>query len=115
LTFQPGQFVRFAQDFARLKAKIHKLHPSYLYQMSSSLVNKNLHAIRFFDEIAQKRTTFFVLLHPLPIPHLQYVLQPRRTFAWRMRVLIQIKSPAWGGAKGLMRKSLCIFLFFGQL
>jgi hypothetical protein len=42
LTFQAGQFVRFAQDFVLRKAKIHKLHPSYLYQMSSSLVKGNL-------------------------------------------------------------------------
>jgi len=48
LTFQPGQFVRFAQDFARLKAKIRKLHPFYLYQISHLPVKgKNQHFEEF--------------------------------------------------------------------
>ncbi len=31
-----------ARDFVLRKAKIHKLHPPYLYQMSNSLVKENL-------------------------------------------------------------------------
>jgi hypothetical protein len=56
LTFQPGQFVRFAQDFARLKTKIHKLHPSYLYQMSSSLVKGNLSSYSYFFQRHQTKS-----------------------------------------------------------
>ena len=41
LTFRQD-ILRSAQDFVHRKAKIHKLHPSYLYQMSNSLVKGNL-------------------------------------------------------------------------
>jgi len=55
LTFRQD-ILRSARDFAHRKAKIHKLHQSYLYQMSNSLVKGNL-SIRaihiFFNAIKQ--------------------------------------------------------------
>jgi len=37
LTFQPGQFVRFAQDFARLNPKIHRAHQLFYIKLAISL------------------------------------------------------------------------------
>jgi len=37
-----------ARDFVLRKAKIHKLHPSYLYQMSNSLVKGNFSSYSYF-------------------------------------------------------------------
>ncbi len=54
LTFQAGQFVCFAQDFALRKAKIHKLHPSYFIpneQLSRQGKFRAIHS--FFNAIKQ--------------------------------------------------------------
>ncbi len=44
-----------ARDFVLRKAKIHNLHPSYLYQTSSSLVKGNLSSYSYFFQRHQTK------------------------------------------------------------
>ncbi len=54
----PGRTIctKSAQDFVLRKAKIHKLHPPYLYQMSSSLVKGNLSCYSYFFQRHQTKS-----------------------------------------------------------